>query len=98
MTALWKLTTSLAGGEAMPNRVDALTAELSLQNATAVQEQRFYLLRFMWCTIAILEKYHPPKEDIEELRGLYQGLAEGFDFESVLGTKKGADHESQPLF
>lgn len=81
----------------MPSsRVDALTAELSLRNSASLQEQRFYLLRFMWSTIAILEKYHPPKEDIEGLRVLYQGLAEGFDFENVIGMKKGTDHESQP--
>lgn len=65
--------------------------------AAAHQEQRFYQLRFMWTAIAAFEEMGLPADRLEELRGLYQGFAEGVLFDQHINSQqKGADPESQP--
>mgnify|MGYP000235323123 CR=1 FL=1 len=60
------------------------------------QEQRFYMLRFFWVMIEALEQCGTSPQVIEELRGLYQGYADGVNFSDVVGRKKEPDDSSDP--
>ncbi|MFG6105201.1 hypothetical protein U2F10_23290 [Leptothoe sp. EHU-05/26/07-4] len=69
-----------------------LVARLAATNA----QQRFYLLRFMWTAIESFEKMGLPPEQINELRGIYTGMAEGVVFSDFIDQQKKADSPSQP--
>ncbi|MBE9065148.1 hypothetical protein IQ260_00580 [Leptolyngbya cf. ectocarpi LEGE 11479] len=77
-------------------QVDSLAMYVTLL-AAAHREQRFYQLRFMWTAIAAFEEMGLPADRLEELRGLYQGFAEGVLFDQHINSQqKGADPESPP--
>ncbi|MDV3351998.1 hypothetical protein QGP82_25175 [Leptothoe sp. LEGE 181152] len=63
----------------------------------ANQQQHFYVLRFMWTAIESFEKMGLPPEQINELRGIYTGMAEGVVFSDFINNQqKEADSPSQP--
>ncbi|NEZ56502.1 hypothetical protein DXZ20_12615 [Leptolyngbyaceae cyanobacterium CCMR0081] len=76
------------------NRIELTWLAASL--VAANQQQRFYVLRFMWTAIASFEKMGLPPEQINELRGIYTGLAEGVLFSDFIDQQKKADSPSQP--
>ncbi|WP_163668242.1 hypothetical protein [Adonisia turfae] len=69
-----------------------VVARLAATNA----QQRFYVLRFMWTAIESFEIMGLPPEQINELRGLYIGMAEGVVFSDFIDQQKKADSPSQP--
>ncbi|MDV3352069.1 hypothetical protein QGP82_25535 [Leptothoe sp. LEGE 181152] len=75
-----------------PMELTWVVARLAATNA----QQRFYVLRFMWTAIESFEKMGLPPEQINELRGLYTGMAEGVLFSDFIDQQKKADSPSQP--
>ena len=80
----------------MPNKSIELLSLLIGQLATLSGQERFYILRFMWTAIAAFEKLGLPAKDLEELRGIYTGMAEGVVFKEFIDQQKEADPDGQP--
>ena len=79
----------------MPKTVEMIwfAARLAADN----RQQRFYTLRFMWTAIASFEKLGLPADALDELRGIYTGMADGVLFEDFINQQKEAgSEESQP--
>lgn len=77
----------------MRNKIESF---LLYQAIATQQQQRFYMLRFMWTTIQALEKLGIPFREIDEMRGLYGGFAEGEPFESLMSKQKRAGENAEP--
>ncbi|ESA37846.1 hypothetical protein N836_35085 [Leptolyngbya sp. Heron Island J] len=70
-----------------------LLARLAAEN----RQQRFYTLRFMWTAIASFEKLGLPADALDELRGIYTGMADGVLFKDFINQKKEVGSEdTQP--
>ncbi|MFG6098063.1 hypothetical protein SPB21_22560 [Leptothoe sp. ISB3NOV94-8A] len=86
------MTISCVEDNPMPmgsNRIELTWLAASL--VAANQQQHFYVLRFMWTAIESFEKMGLSPEQINELRGIYTGLAEGVVFSDFINNQKKGD-------